>query len=131
MRTRPTGLECRNEGLIVISSYFYPEIAVGGFSHVDSTVDFYTRINALLHPEMEVLDFGAGRGEAAEDITPYRLSLRTLRGKVRAVIGADVDSSVKLNPLVDEAVVLVPDSRLPFEDGRFDLIVSDWTLEHI
>ena len=114
-----------------IRSRFYPEIHAGGFSHVDSTVEFYTRINALLNPEMVVLDFGAGRGLAAEDPVPSRRGLRTLRGKVHKVIGVDVDPIVRTNPNLDESAVIEPDARLPFADATFDLIVSDWTLEHI
>ena len=46
--------------------YFYPEIRAGGFPHVSSDVDFYTRVNALIQPEFVVRDFGAGRGSANE-----------------------------------------------------------------
>src|SRR3954452_7997261 len=87
---------------------YYPEINAGGFSRVDSTVDFYTRINALLDHGMTVMDYGAGRGRAAEDPVPFRRRLTTLKGKVRKVVGADVDPVVLTNPLVDEAVVIVP-----------------------
>ena len=119
----------RADGNLV--QHYYPEIQAGGFSHVDSTVDFYTRINALLSPDMVVLDFGAGRGLAAEDPVPYRRGLRTLKGKVRKVIGADVDPAVQTNPLVDESIVIDPDAPLPIENATFDLIVTDWTMEHI
>ena len=85
----------------------------------------------LLRPEMTVMDFGAGRGMVDEDPVPYRRGLRTLKGKVCKVVGADVDEAVRTNTLVYEAVVIAPDAPLPFDDGTFDLIVSDWTLEHI
>jgi SAM-dependent methyltransferase len=98
---------------------------------VDSSVDFYTRVNALLSPEMTVLDFGAGRGRGSETLPPYTRALATVKGKVRKVIGADVDPVVRDNPLIDEAVVIAPDAPLPFADASIDLIVSDWTLEHI
>ena len=39
-----------------------PEVAAGGFPRDDSTIYFFTRVNALLEPHMTVLDFGAGRG---------------------------------------------------------------------
>lgn len=52
-----------------IMSYWFPEIEVGGFTSIDGTIEFYTRISALLNPSMTVLDFGAGRGAALTDLT--------------------------------------------------------------
>ncbi len=40
----------------------YPEHLAAGFSSVDSTVQFYSRIRALLKEHHRVLDLGAGRG---------------------------------------------------------------------
>ena len=34
----------------------------GGFSRIDSTIQFYTWVNILLKPDSLLLDFGAGRG---------------------------------------------------------------------
>lgn len=111
---------------------FYPEVSAGGFSHVDGTVAFYSRVNALLQPEMTVLDFGAGRGRAVqEDPVPYRRALQTLQGKCRRLIGADVDEAVLQHPRLDEAHVIPEHGPLPLADGSVDLIVSDATFEHI
>ena len=111
---------------------FYPENAAGGFSRWDGTVQFYQRVQALLTQSHRVLDFGAGRGAAYyEDASPYRKRLRDLRCEGRRIIGADVDPIVASNPWLDEAVVLEKDSKLPFPDETFDLIVSDSTFEHI
>ena len=111
---------------------FYPETAAGGFSRVDGTVDFYTRINALLHPDMVVLDLGAGRGAGLrDDLVPYRRQLRTIRGKCTRVIGVDVDSAVLENPGLDEAHVIDPGGRFPIADTSVDLIISDATFEHV
>lgn len=41
---------------------FYPETTYGGFSYVDGTIAFFSRVNALLKPESVVVDFGCGRG---------------------------------------------------------------------
>ena len=50
-----------------IESSWFPEVGAGGFTSLDGTIEFYTRINALLDPAMTVLDFGAGRGAALID----------------------------------------------------------------
>jgi len=90
-----------------IVSSFYPENRAGGFSRCDGTVQFYQRVRALLRPDYVVLDFGAGRGAAYyQDPSPYRKSLRNLRGEGRRVIGVDVDPVVSSNPCVDEAVAV-------------------------
>lgn len=110
----------------------YPEINAGGFSRVDGTIAFYTRVNALLRPEMTVLDIGAGRGQQLlETAVPYRSALARLQGKVSKVVGADVDGAVLDNPFLDEAHIIRPDAALPFPDGSFDLVMADWVLEHV
>lgn len=110
----------------------YPETAVGGYSRMDGTVEFYNRVNALIDRDSEVLDFGAGRGQWARSRYSERAhELQWLRGKVKRVVGADVDDAILSNPSVDEAVVLAPGARLPFADGSFDVIVADYVLEHI
>ncbi len=113
-------------------SIFYPENRAGGFSRCDGTIQFYQRVHALLRPQADVLDFGAGRGAAYyQDPSTYRKSLRNLRGEGRHVVGVDVDPVVSGNPMIDEAVVIDPDSPLPFSNDTFDLIVSDSTFEHV
>ncbi len=110
----------------------YPEVGAGGYSSVDGNVEFYGRINALLSPQMTVLDFGAGRGYmTAEDVVEYRRSLRILKGKARLVVGADIDSAVAGNPSVDCSVLVQESAPLPFRTACIDMIVSDFTFEHI
>lgn len=113
----------------------FPEYRAGGFSRIDSRVAFYQRVAALLRPEMTVLEFGAGRGLYASDPIPYRRELSRLRGKVRRVIGVDIDPVVTTNPDLDEAHVLRPAAdgatALPLDDGAVDLIVSSFVFEHI
>ncbi len=109
----------------------YPEVRAGGFSRVDGTVAFYQRVNALLHPSMTVVDVGAGRGKSAVDPVGYRRELQRLRGKVSSVIGLDVDESVLVNPNVDAAHVITVGGSLPLDDASVDLIVSDFTFEHV
>jgi SAM-dependent methyltransferase len=109
----------------------YPEIKIAGFSRVDQRVIFFNQVNAILTPEMSVLDFGAGRGKWVDVEQGYKLELTTLRGKCREVIGADVVEEVRENPLVDSAVVIDPAEPLPFADDYFDLIVSWAVFEHV
>ena len=113
-------------------SHFFPEIEADGFSRIDSTIEFYTRVNALLNPDSMLLDFGAGRGAThLEDTVPYRRELRNFRGKVREVIGADVDPVILTNPSLDRALVLKPIRPIPLSDECVHLIISDFTFEHI
>lgn len=109
----------------------FPEVGAGGFTRVDGTVQ-YNRVNALLRPEMVVLDFGAGRGAGLVDNRcAYRRSLQMLRGKVARVIGIDVDPAVCTNPGLDEAIVLGAKDPLPLADASIDLVLADYVFEHI
>jgi SAM-dependent methyltransferase len=82
--------------------------------------------------DMSVLDFGAGRGrDAIDDPVLYRRSLRILKGKVKTVVGVDVDASVLGNPSLDCAIVVDEDGPLPFPSSSIDLIVSDFCFEHL
>jgi SAM-dependent methyltransferase len=110
----------------------YPEAKAGGFSRYDGTVEFFTRVNALLTPTAVIADLGAGRGAFFhDDPVPYRRALQLLKGKCALVIGLDVSEAVLSNPAVDEAHVIGADGRLPLADASVDLIVSDHTFEHI
>lgn len=99
---------------------------------MDGTIAFFTRVNALLSPTMTVLDFGAGRGAGAlEDPVVYRRSLQTLKGKVKEVIGVDIDPAVFAHPALDRAIVAPPRGPLALEDESVNLIVSDFCFEHV
>lgn len=109
----------------------YPEMIAGGFSRVDGTIQFYTRVNALLSDDMVVVDFGSGRGGwFADGDLSYRKSLRTLRGKVKEVVGVDVDPVVKDNPSVDRALVF-DGHHIPMADASVNIIVADHVFEHL
>lgn len=108
-----------------------PESLAGGFSRNDGTVQFYTRVQALLPEKGVVLDYGAGRGAGLLlDTVPVRRSLRLLKGKDRFVVAVDVDPAVAANPGAD-ARILIDDSQLPFADETVDLIVADMVFEHL
>ncbi len=109
---------------------FYPEARFGGFTDIDGTVVFFTRVNSLLKESMIVLDAGCGRGAFSERSVPTKRNLRTLKGKVAKVIGIDVDSAAAVNPTLDE-FRLIEGDRWPVEDDSIDLIVCDNVLEHV
>ena len=109
-----------------------PEMAAGGYSSVNGTIDFYLRIDSLCHADMTVLDLGAGRGQQIIDAaTPLHQRLLKLQGRVKRIVGADVDPIVRENTFIDHAEVIVPGERMPFADAEFDLIYADWVLEHV
>jgi len=109
---------------------WYPEVSVGGFTHVDATVAFYARINSLLQPSSVVLDVGCGRGAAMDDPVPWRRDLQMLKGKCARVIGADVDPGAADNPWIDE-FHLIDRSRLQLPDASVDLCFADAVVEHL
>jgi SAM-dependent methyltransferase len=111
---------------------FYEEANVSGFAHIDQEVAFFTQVAALLSPGHVVLDFGAGRGEFMEtDPSHYRRWLQNFRGRCAHVDGCDPDPVVLANPTLDAAAVMKIGEPLPYEDCRFDLIVSRYVFEHI
>jgi SAM-dependent methyltransferase len=109
---------------------FYPESKFGGFSDVDGTIAFFSRVNALADSSSVVLDVGCGRGAFCEDPVPYRKDIRNLKGKVAKVIGIDVDQAAESNPSLDE-FHLIQGNTWPIESDSIDLIVCDNVLEHI
>jgi SAM-dependent methyltransferase len=71
---------------------------------------------------MRILNLGAG--------PPTGNAVRTLRGEVSCVVGADPDPAVLHNCELDEARV-IEGGRLPFPDDSFDLAYADYVLEHV
>ena len=109
---------------------WYPEVRFGGFTNVDGTVAFYTRVNSVLDASFVVLDLGCGRGAAASDRVPWRRGLRQLKRRCDRVIGADVDPTAATNPFIDE-FRLIEEGRIPLPDGCVDVCVSDSVVEHV
>ncbi|WP_333689108.1 hypothetical protein [Methylococcus capsulatus] len=72
-----------------ILAAWFPEVGAGGYTALDGTVEFYGRVQALLRPDMTVLDFGAGRGAGLrDDPVGFRKSLRASRAKSRKSLPA-------------------------------------------
>jgi len=109
---------------------YYPESKFGGFTSVDGTIAFYSRVNSLLRPEFTCLDVGCGRGEYAEDPVPFRRELRVLKGKAAKVVGIDVDRRAADNPFIDEFHLLAG-AKWPIEDDSIDVAVCDNVMEHV
>lgn len=108
----------------------YPECRFGGFTRVDGTVAFFARVNALLQPDFTVVDVGCGRADYGDDPVPYRRGLRVLKGKVKRVIGIDLDPVGRTNRCIDE-FRLIEGERWPLEDEIADLVICDFVLEHV
>lgn len=109
---------------------FYPETRFGGFSNIDGTVAFYSRVNALLARDDTVVDFGCGRGAYSEDPVAYRRDLRVLKGKAGRVIGLDADPLAAQNPFLDQFYRL-ENTCWPLPDSTANLVLSDNVLEHL
>lgn len=110
----------------------YPETYAGAFCHRDCTVAFYTRIDALIDPSMTILNLGAGRGAAfSTDPSPYRRKVQAFKGRVKRVIGLDLDPVVLQNPDLDEAHIIEANGAYPLADQSIDLVICDNVLEHV
>lgn len=109
---------------------YYPESAFGGFTDIDGTITFYTRVNALIRSSSVVLDVGCGRGAHSDDPVAIRRDLQVFTKKCQRVIGIDVDEAASQNPFLDE-FRLIENVGWPVKDDSVDLSVCDWVLEHV
>jgi SAM-dependent methyltransferase len=113
-----------------LTESFYPETRLFGFTRLDGTIAFYSRVNALLSPASVVVDFGCGRGAYGADPVAYRRDLRILKGKAARVIGLDVSSAGAQNPYLDEFCPLQGDAW-PLPSASIDMVLCDNVLEHL
>ena len=111
----------------------HPERKVAGFTKRDGTLLFYTFVKAVIYKvgAKRVLDFGAGRGGPLHYPVKWFREMQDLRQSGAEVWAADVDPVVHEHPCSDHQVVLEIGAALPFADEFFDVIVSDYTFEHI
>jgi SAM-dependent methyltransferase len=110
--------------------FFFPESRFGGFTRLDGTLAFYSRVQALSGADTVVIDFGCGRGAYAGDPVAFRRDLRVFRGKARRVIGLDASPASADNPFIDEFHCL-EGLHWPIEDGQASLVICDNVLEHL
>lgn len=87
----------------------------------DPLTHFLAAMEREIRPDMTILDIGAGAGE---------LNGYNYRGRVKRVVGIDLDPRVTENPLLDHGVVGSA-YELPFADNSFDLAFCIYVLEHI
>lgn len=130
--TRETVDRSRITLRLLLEQRMYGEAEVSGFAHIDQQVTFFTQVAALLRRDDVVLDFGAGRGEWFEDDPVlYRRWLQNFRGRCAHVDGCDIDPVVLRNPTLDDAREVETGKPLPYEDNRFDLVISRYVFEHV
>ncbi len=110
--------------------HFYPESKFGGFTDIDGTITFYTRVNALLESSFVILDVGCGRGSYTEDKISVRKNIRIFKGKAKKTIGIGVDHTAAQNPFITDFFLITGD-RWAVYDNSIDLIICDNVLEHI
>ncbi|WP_294536059.1 class I SAM-dependent methyltransferase [uncultured Rhodoblastus sp.] len=88
----------------------------------DGTTRFYDWIREYASPESRVLNYGAGPATVDRR--------RSLKGYVAEIVGADIDPIVLQNEELDNAVMIVGDETT-LEAEYFDLVYSDFVLEHV
>lgn len=115
-----------------------PERCVDNFSTQNGTIVFYSLAKAaiLRVKAKQVLDYGAGRGsfwDKANDPNGSFLQthLQDLRNTGARITACDIDPAVKTHPCSTSQVLVRPAEPLPFPDNTFDVIISDWTFEHL
>jgi SAM-dependent methyltransferase len=80
-------------------------------------------VREFVTPATVMLNLGAGPATGNP--------LRVLKGHAARVAGADIDPAVLGNGELDDARVFVAGAPIPYADDEFDLVLSDFVLEHI
>lgn len=103
----------------------------GKFSTNDGTIDFYLRVRTYLDKKKVVLDLGAGSGEWFKNKNiEVRKEVQFIKKKVKKLYGADIDRNVFKNKSTHKNF-LIKNNKIPLKKNSIDIIVSDWTFEHI
>ncbi len=87
---------------------------------IDGTSQFANLVKSHLRPEYRILDLGAGSGKEGSI---------NFRGAIRAVVGIDCDCSIQDNATIDHGVRGLAQA-LPFRSESFEMVISDWAVEH-
>jgi len=80
-------------------------------------------VREFVTPATVMLNLGAGAAT--------NQPLRIFKGAVARVAGADVAPAVLENRELDDARVFAAGAPMPYAAGEFDLVLSDFVLEHI
>ena len=79
--------------------------------------------------DANVLDFGCGVGDIVQAAREYGLNAF---GVEKFYGGSNIKDAVRERGLLDKTVfALDADGRIPFDDGHFDLVVSNQVFEHV
>jgi SAM-dependent methyltransferase len=79
-------------------------------------------LDAALRPGAVALDAGCGR----------TTRLRNYRDRIVRLVGVDADEDAgRANPYLDEFVLADLDDALPFADDSFDLVYTNFVVEHL
>ena len=107
-----------------------PELTAGGFPHDDGTVQFYTRVNALLFPNAVLLDYGAGRGrQSTFRMRGILRPCKCFKAKSKKLSASTCMPEIhELIRYLDEKYVIQPGERVPLPSGTIDIVVADWVL---
>lgn len=100
-----------------IRDYFYDSRRP---AWVDGTTTFAAMIRRVLQPDMRILNLGAGPG-----LGPIHFDREVAR-----VVGVDPDPAIASNRHLSDRARGVAEA-LPFRARSFDVVYSDWVVEHI
>ena len=116
-----------------VQNRIHPERGATGFTKLDGTIKFYSFVKAIIrdHGARRVMDFGAGRGAFFSTESAWRRELQDLRQYGAQVWACDIKDAVTSHPCSDHQMVTTSGEKLPFDDEFFDLVVADFTFEHI
>ena len=101
---------------------YYPDTSRSG------TLFFYGWMRKQVALPCHALNLGAGPGDPPGSSD---FAIRDMRCPEWRIDGCDPDPAVRNNAQLDRAVVMDTPDVLPFPDESFDVVYSDYVLEHV